>query len=1042
MGLDLRIFLSSTYRDLVNVRSTVLKFLEVLRSDLVHMETFGSDESKPKAFCLEQVRNCNLFIGLLAERYGAVDPETQLSVTELEYLEALKLLEDGALLGLLVYIIHPKASWPIEHVDRDQIAVKKLEGFKERLQSRHTVTFFKSVEDLPFMVLRDVIRKVGLGTEGIFNLKPQPKVQRKRHLGRPIGMEYYTTDLAPFFCGRDAEIAELGTRVLQHRVSLLIGDSGIGKTSLINAGLLPQVGALGGRIAVTRPLTSPIANLRVGIWGQFFKGAPPPDFNIGAILRAVATACAPSTVLIVIDQFEDILGVRATADRDAICQALYEVYNASEENIRVLISYRGDVESRVGDIWKRVSGAPEGLPRTYLGPLSKAEAGQALVKNLMALKVTVEDRVLTGIVDDLETESLLSGFNGIYPPYLQMILSRARSDAGRRNVYTHKMYMESGRCKRIIADYLMNQLQYLGRQETLGRAVLIALVSSYGKKSQKNLREISSETMHASGDVQGALHALVDLRLVRAVNDEFEIVHDFLARAIASELVSTDEREAKKFKELLASRTAAYSDTRAMLTTAEHLHLFKYRSKILCTEQEARLLFASHLSGNGPVQHWLRGLPQETVIAWAKEFSDEESTDTQLNAYRFLIKSGVRFPLDRVAAAFSDYKLKNELGRYLLEVATRSDVELLLRLHRKKAEEVSVASEELLLRFVSLEDENTLERLSRSSHAGSKRLLERLALANAGKLGEAAVRAMLSSRKAWERRLAIFAAGADAVELPPSILEPFLKKPRLARGHREAAVKSIVRIAARTGEIELIRAQLRGAPKWRIAAALGALDRPVSGLKIKEALSCYKLCPWESAYAARQLASPATLSTLKKFLQSIALEPAARDVVLAICDHGQEAEFDFLLRLFLKADHEIRFWNAPVVLTAIAKLATKRKLPLLRSLVLSPEFWDYYPRKQRPRKCLPVQSFENVYFIKRLAAVAYANVAGRREMRVLRRMLFHSYWIVGNAAAEAICRLARREDLAGLTEDALRDREPSEAAVRVLCDLDERFCTS
>jgi hypothetical protein len=72
---ELKIFLSSTYVDLKDVRQLIMKLLGVLNSDLISMEFFGSDESKPKEYCLEQVRRSNLFVGLYAERYGSIDPE-------------------------------------------------------------------------------------------------------------------------------------------------------------------------------------------------------------------------------------------------------------------------------------------------------------------------------------------------------------------------------------------------------------------------------------------------------------------------------------------------------------------------------------------------------------------------------------------------------------------------------------------------------------------------------------------------------------------------------------------------------------------------------------------------------------------------------------------------------------------------------------------------------------------------------------------------------------------------------------------------------
>jgi len=103
--MDLRIFLSSTHDDLVEARQKILRLLSVLPADLVHMEVFGSDETRPVDYSLAQVRKSNLFVGVYAERYGTVDQDSGQSITELEYRVAVEMLRRGEMLGLLIYVL-------------------------------------------------------------------------------------------------------------------------------------------------------------------------------------------------------------------------------------------------------------------------------------------------------------------------------------------------------------------------------------------------------------------------------------------------------------------------------------------------------------------------------------------------------------------------------------------------------------------------------------------------------------------------------------------------------------------------------------------------------------------------------------------------------------------------------------------------------------------------------------------------------------------------------------------------------------------------
>ena len=181
-------------------------------------------------------------------------------------------------------------------------------------------------------------------------------------------------------------------------------------------------------------------------------------------------------VLVVIDQLEDMLGEKALRDTESLTRSLFDLYSSGETNLRFLISYRGDVEAQIGEMWQKISGSTEGLPRLYLGALDEEGAKKALDVNLKALNISLSDyhkpkgqSLKTQIIDDLARESLLAGFKGIYPPFLQMIISRANVDVDMKREYKQSAYMAAGRCRRVIADYLLRQLKYLGKNNRRDR---------------------------------------------------------------------------------------------------------------------------------------------------------------------------------------------------------------------------------------------------------------------------------------------------------------------------------------------------------------------------------------------------------------------------------------------------------------------------------------------------------------------------------------------------------------------------------------------
>jgi hypothetical protein len=113
------------------------------------------------------------------------------------------------------------------------------------------------------------------------------------------------------------------------------------------------------------------------------------------------------------------------------------------------------------------------------------------------------------------------------------------------------------------------------------QAVLVTLVRSYGAKRQVTLEDIAAETSRPPDRCEAALERLIDYRLVRHVGGYYEVSHDFVARKVLFELVDSDELKFKRFRELLASKAAAFSTTKNLLAIEELTILYACRDRVL-----------------------------------------------------------------------------------------------------------------------------------------------------------------------------------------------------------------------------------------------------------------------------------------------------------------------------------------------------------------------------------------------------------------------------------------------------------------------------
>lgn len=149
--MQLRVFISSTFTDLVGHRAALFSTLTDNNVKVLGMEFFGSRPGAPKEECLAEVRTAHIFVLVLGMRYGSIDAETGLSFTHLEYLEAQR-----ASKPCLIYHID-EARHPVlpKDVDIGDSGVK-LKTLKEAVARSHVVATFGSPEELKSQFAKDI----------------------------------------------------------------------------------------------------------------------------------------------------------------------------------------------------------------------------------------------------------------------------------------------------------------------------------------------------------------------------------------------------------------------------------------------------------------------------------------------------------------------------------------------------------------------------------------------------------------------------------------------------------------------------------------------------------------------------------------------------------------------------------------------------------------------------------------------------------------------------------------------------------------------
>jgi hypothetical protein len=139
-----------------------------------------------------------------------------------------------------------------------------------------------------------------------------------------------------------------------------------------------------------------------------------------------------------------------------------------------------------------------------------------------------------------------------------MLIDFIFSFRGDGEPFTYKAYRKAGAMFEIVRDYLSKQLRIAQDDAGELRLLLIAPVKSYGVKAQRNLQELAADAGLGVARCEAQLERLIELRLARHTSGRYEVSHDFLARIITDELVDSEEREFKRFRELLSSPAMAF----------------------------------------------------------------------------------------------------------------------------------------------------------------------------------------------------------------------------------------------------------------------------------------------------------------------------------------------------------------------------------------------------------------------------------------------------------------------------------------------------
>jgi serine/threonine protein kinase/formylglycine-generating enzyme required for sulfatase activity len=353
--------------------------------------------------------------------------------------------------------------------------------------------------------------------------------------GNPYrGLRPFEAEHRALFFGRTLEIGVILDRLRSEPFVLVTGESGVGKSSVCRAGVLPRVasGALeGGRTWSTvsfvpgrHPLTALTVAFATHVAGGDRSLAQRLGADPAALVQELPRFLGNTLGLVCfVDQLEELVTVSEPTEAVAVEEMLARLA-AGIPGVRVLATVRADLLTRLAAL----PHLGEELSRSlyFLRPLTPERIREVIVGPAQITGVSFESEAL---VDELvqSTEHASGGL-----PLLQFALAQLwEARDAERNLVTARALESLGGVTGALARHADSVLaDLLPAQRRAARRVLLRLVTIEGTR----VRRTDAELGAAAPEVRAALDALVRGRLVVAHEAEgggaYEIAHEALIR--------------------------------------------------------------------------------------------------------------------------------------------------------------------------------------------------------------------------------------------------------------------------------------------------------------------------------------------------------------------------------------------------------------------------------------------------------------------------------------------------------------------------------
>lgn len=346
------------------------------------------------------------------------------------------------------------------------------------------------------------------------------------------GLAAFRETDADVFFGREKLTEQLLSRILRNRAVAVVGPSGSGKSSVVRAGVLPQLRAADAFVTTMVPGAHPLAELEIALSRvaavELVDAADEVVSTTDGLARLVRRVLPTpgADLVLVVDQFEELFILSDPTERDLFLSAVANVVTDHGAPVKVVLTLRADF---LASALAHATAGPLIRDRSVLvGPLGDDELHEVVVRPAEVAGVAVEPALAAALVADAARSpgSL---------PMVQFALTEVFAAAADDGLMTLEAYRRIGGIEGVLgqrAEEVFASLDEEGQRATHVLFQRLVVANSDGPPTRR--RALRTELARIP---DGIIEAFGRARLLRFDHEELsreptvEVSHEALFRA-------------------------------------------------------------------------------------------------------------------------------------------------------------------------------------------------------------------------------------------------------------------------------------------------------------------------------------------------------------------------------------------------------------------------------------------------------------------------------------------------------------------------------